>query len=942
MCQKGGDCISTTTIERLQVELAADVADLKKGLESAKKQLASIEKQTDNTGMSLKSMGTMAKTILGSYIVKGFLSAGKSSTDMAMDVVESESLFETSLGNMANTAREWSEEISTALGLNAYTLRNQLGTLYNMTTSMEIADKTAYTLSTTITQLAQDMASFYNMSTDEAFYKLRSGLTGETEPLKALGILVDEATAKQAAYKHGIAQTGEELTQQQKVLGRYYAILDQTKNAQGDLARTIDSPANQMRILKEQVNQLSITFGQALIPVMQEILPYFVVLANKTAELIANLFGVERAATSIADNLTNQKNSADTAIESEKELADAIDETTQKKKKAMLGFDELNVLSDSNESAADSLDIGDFAYDLSSYDATSGLTSVLDNKALKNASKNLDAIFGLLEDISPLLLLIGGTKVLKGVNSLAKAFSTMSSPLKNVNKWVAGVSGGLLAWNFGGSFVDDLRTLSEEGEGLENVLIDIGGIVGGIVMAGASLGPLGAVGATLATVASGIWKNYEVVKETAIAELYDEIGLSASQMSTLLDGLGDEIFEQAELTRKYESDCESLQKQYEDLADTFLVGASTINTAAGDTDEDIENVMKSLTEMVETCDEKLRTTTDAALDAYTKMFLENDGMISEEERNILNSMEANYANQKSRLDGIQKEITNIFSNAMKERGYLLDSEIAEIKELMDMQAQLANFDSLVRQYETESLVRDIRAGRVKVSKENLENILSDVQETLTSAQEEARNTYAVNRALAESTLSGKELNTALDEAKKNYEKAMQQLSRNAENVLNAVYYQLKDQMPTGNYEKDHGNAFLNGLADVGLSIMAFFGEEEYTGNTAQAREIEAMLERINSIKAISQYASGGYVPTGDLFIANENGPEMIGRIGGRTAVANTAQIENSIADAVYRAISAAGQSGNIIINAQGEAGLIRYLKLELDKESKRKGVSIVT
>lgn len=107
-----------------------------------------------------------------------------------------------------------------------------------MTKSMGIAGDTAYDLSTSLVLLAQDMASFYNMDTEEAFVKLRAGITGETEPLKALGILVDENTVSQYAYQNGLAETGEELTQQQKVLARYYAILDQTSTAQGDLART--------------------------------------------------------------------------------------------------------------------------------------------------------------------------------------------------------------------------------------------------------------------------------------------------------------------------------------------------------------------------------------------------------------------------------------------------------------------------------------------------------------------------------------------------------------------------------------------------------------------------------------------------------------------------------------------------------------------------------
>lgn len=194
------------------------------------------------------------------------------SVKAATDAVESESLFETSMGSMSGKAREWSVKLRNELGLNDYELRKQAGTFYVMTQSMGLTNDQAYQLSTGMTELAQDMASFYNLSTEEAFIKIKSGITGEMEPLKALGILVDEATVKQEAYNEGIAKVGDELTQQQKVWARYTTILRQTATAQGDLARTMDSPANQMRRLKAEAQLLEIELGQKLIPVFKELM----------------------------------------------------------------------------------------------------------------------------------------------------------------------------------------------------------------------------------------------------------------------------------------------------------------------------------------------------------------------------------------------------------------------------------------------------------------------------------------------------------------------------------------------------------------------------------------------------------------------------------------------------------------------------------------------
>ena len=252
--------------------------------ESSSKTAKSLKKNNDDTKRLLNDLGKGAEqasdTVISSFkkISAGVAALGigrflSDSISAAMDAVESDSLFLTSLGAYADKAQKWSEELSESLGLNAVSLRKNTGILYTMTKSMGLADEQAYELSTSLTELSEDMASFYNIDSEEAFTKLRSGITGETEPLKALGILVDENTVKQYAYQYGIAQTGSELTNQQKLLGRYIAIMKQTSTAQGDLARTIDSPANQFRLLQNEVQKARLEMGTAFLPFVQTALP---------------------------------------------------------------------------------------------------------------------------------------------------------------------------------------------------------------------------------------------------------------------------------------------------------------------------------------------------------------------------------------------------------------------------------------------------------------------------------------------------------------------------------------------------------------------------------------------------------------------------------------------------------------------------------------------
>jgi len=258
-------------IKTLLVKISADVSELEKALHDSTSKIRQVGQSFKSVGMTLSAAITLPLAGIGTAAIKA-----------AMDAEESENLFEVSMGNMAGAARAWSEELRKQLGLNAYEVRQNVGTFYNMFNAMGLGSQNAYELSTGLTKLAYDMASFYNLNPEEAFQKLRAGITGEVEPLRRLGILVDEASVKTYAYTHGIAEMGSELTQQQMVMARYGLIMEQTKTAQGDLARTMDSPTNKLRILGSQFKQAAIDLGMALMPAFQT----FLSVAKKAADVI--------------------------------------------------------------------------------------------------------------------------------------------------------------------------------------------------------------------------------------------------------------------------------------------------------------------------------------------------------------------------------------------------------------------------------------------------------------------------------------------------------------------------------------------------------------------------------------------------------------------------------------------------------------------------------
>jgi hypothetical protein len=262
--------------------MAVNVGDLEATIRLLDELSPALKKTEDNVkGFSAKS--SMLMGVFQGAGIAAFQAVSAAAVRMAVDVPkalfeaasaaeESENLFAVSFGNMADEARAWSVELAAATGQNEFELRKNSATLFVMMESMGVATEAAYEMATSLTALAGDMASFYDLPHEVAFQKIQAGISGEAEPLKRLGIIVLEHTVKQAALTHGLIKQGEAMDEATKVQARYLAIMDQTVRAQGDLARTIDSPTNAVRALKAQWEALQIHMGQALMPVFRAII----------------------------------------------------------------------------------------------------------------------------------------------------------------------------------------------------------------------------------------------------------------------------------------------------------------------------------------------------------------------------------------------------------------------------------------------------------------------------------------------------------------------------------------------------------------------------------------------------------------------------------------------------------------------------------------------
>lgn len=444
--------------------------------------------------------------------------------------IENLNLFNVSMGQYAEEARQYAEAVGEIMGINpGEWMRNQ-GVFMTITDGFGVASDRAYIMSKNLTQLTYDLASFFNISTADAFQKLESGISGELEPLRRLGYDLSVARLQQEAYNLGIDKSVMSMTQAEKAELRYYAIMTQVTNAQGDMARTLEAPANQLRILQAQVEQATRALGNLFLPVLKAILPYAIALAKAirmVAEIIAGFFGVSIPEFDMgADAIGGVASGAG-------EAADGLGDASKKAKElksALLGIDELNVISPPDDSAsggaggAGGIGGGGLGFDLPTYDFIADAVNEQVDKIMAKIQPFLDWVRENISEILAGVVAIGAAflawKIAKGVQDFLKWLSTMKgfNIVGSIGFKIAGLGLFLDAWN---TMKEAIQDIMENGANFTNVTKLISGfaealgaaflLFGNIKMAGAMLvisGLSGIVSAISDMVNNGInWDN---------------------------------------------------------------------------------------------------------------------------------------------------------------------------------------------------------------------------------------------------------------------------------------------------------------------------------------------------------------------------------------------------------------------------------------------------
>lgn len=423
------------TVDELQVLITAQTTKFNSEIAKVQSQIAGLDSRVKKSSSNMtKGFGSMAAKVIS---VGAIIKATAKSITAAMDYIEDENLFQVSMGKWAEATREWSNEVQDSVGVSGAWLRKYSGIMTNMTASMGIAQEQATQLGKGIALLSNDIASFYNISAESAFEKIQSAMAGMPRPLQELGIMVRDSEVKQTAYAKGIAKTGEELNTQQKALATYLAILERTSNAQGDLARTINSPANQLRMLKTSVVDLGVAIGTMFQPLLTAVLPVLnaiVIATTRAFRAIASLFGIEFDAGAYADEFTDINSGLDS-------IGDSADSSTKKAKKLakqLATFDEMNTLNDNSSDSSSSNGSGT-AVNLPTIDWDSLYSGGFDkvtNKAIEMADKIYKAFEKLGKKLSNTFKKIDWSRMTKGLNEVWSALKPFSGRIGAGLEWL--------------------------------------------------------------------------------------------------------------------------------------------------------------------------------------------------------------------------------------------------------------------------------------------------------------------------------------------------------------------------------------------------------------------------------------------------------------------------------------------------------------------------
>lgn len=443
------------------------------------------KKASDGIQSANKKLSSRFKSLLSAMMpflsIYAIFSGLKNAITNAMESIETDNMFNTVFGSSASDMNKWVSEVNKTLGLGITNTKQYTATISQMGRAMGLTGTQAMEMSQTMALMAGDISSFYNTDLATVQNDLRSALSGSFETMDKYGVILRANTIKEYAYANGIANTGAELTNAQRAMATTMMIEQQLGLANGDLARSLNSPSNQARILRSNLSDLSVALGKCFMPILTVVLPIlntFVKALTSTINAIANfisqvfaLFGVDVdfGIGGVVDDITGGLEDAnDSSSGVSDDLANGA-ESAKKIAKSLSGIDELNILSDNSSSSSSSGGSGSTGGGISGGTIDTGAmegalvqTETKFSQWAQKVSSALQSVWGALKDGWNSV----GDYINTSLDNLKQAFSNLGT---SIESFLVG------CWNNGGEeLIYNIGRLAGAFAGLA---LDIGGQV---------------------------------------------------------------------------------------------------------------------------------------------------------------------------------------------------------------------------------------------------------------------------------------------------------------------------------------------------------------------------------------------------------------------------------------------------------------------------------
>ena len=560
----------------------------------------------ENLIPTLKKIGI---AMIAAFSVKKVVDFGKQCLELGSDLAEVQNVVDVTFPRMSKQIDSFAKNAASQFGLSETMAKKFTGTFGAMAKAFGFNEQAAHEMSTTLTGLAGDVASFYNISQDESYTKLKSVFTGETESLKDLGIVMTQTALDSYALTNGFGKTTAKMSEMEKVALRYKFVQSQLTTAAGDFSRTSDGWANQIRILQLQFDSLKATIGQGLINVLSPVVKVINMIIGKLMSL-ANAFkaftelitgkkgtggGVSEATASGMEAVAGAADNASGAVNG---VGSAAEKAGKKAKESLSGIDKLNVLSSSASGAGGGGGSGSGGYAADEFDM-----GALDTSQVEEAQNKYQALIDRARELSSLFkggfnIAFGDTSVL---DSIKASIQGITESLKDI-------------------FLD--TSVMESAKEFINRLA---------LAMGKNVGAMASIGATLAdNLLGGIDKfleqNKERIKEyiiamfdigsriadiignfsTALAEIFTAFRSdSAKQIVADVIGIFSEVFMGVtELVGTWKTDMLDM------ITAPFIENADAIKEALENTFSAVEPIFSSIKDLVSETFEKIKTTYD--------------------------------------------------------------------------------------------------------------------------------------------------------------------------------------------------------------------------------------------------------------------------------------------------------------------------------------------